>query len=295
MRLARANISSAASASTDQSRLSSRSRGRPGDDLTVDRREDEHTLAERRGHGQEDLVEGLALRRREDEELSLARIYAHGVISGQARHLVREQARAIDCRCGAHPLSVGELEQESVARRLREPGDSCGQSHLRTAGLRGVCQRVHEGDRIRDRLSGHVQRAVFIQARLDTIGMRVLGQSRDGSLLVVAVRLQPSAAAPHSDAELPQQLVAQLRRAQDQPGLELARSGVKAGVQDARVRAARSEGQRRLGLEQYDPHAAASQRMQDRTSDDAAADDGDLCVDLGHQRRRLRSAATGAA
>ena len=55
--------------------------------------------------------------------------------------------------------------------------------------------------------------------------------------------------------------VPQLRRAQDQPGLELAGRGVEAGVQDARVRAARAQPRRGLGLQHHGGHAPASERV----------------------------------
>ena len=77
------------------------------------------------------------------------------------------------------------------------------------------------------------------------------------------------------DVEGGDDLLAKLGRAQEQPGLERARGRIEAGVEDARVRAARPERQLGLGFEQQHVHAAARQRERHARADDPAAYDRD--------------------
>ncbi len=63
-------------------------RRRTRDEEAVERGEHEHSLAERRGHRQANLLQRLVLGWAEDEELPLARVYAHQILSRAAGHLV---------------------------------------------------------------------------------------------------------------------------------------------------------------------------------------------------------------
>ena len=214
------------------------------------------------GNRQEDPLE----RALEHEELALARVDLEAVVAGQARDLVGEQAGAVHRDPAPHPTDL------QAARGPADRGDPLAQPQLGAAVLRRRRQRARVGDRVGHRLARHVERAVRVALHFDAVGRGVGGERRDLRALGVVARAQRGAAADHRDAERLEHRVAQLRRAQDQLGLELPRAGVEAGVQDPRVRAARPAGELVLGLEQHRGGAPASERQRDRAPDDAAPD-----------------------
>ena len=102
-------------------------------------------------------------------------------------------------------------------------------------------------------------------------------------------RAQDRPAAQHGQAEPVQHRTAQLGGAENQRRLELPRRGIEAGVQDARVRAARGQRQVVLGLEQRRLDTPAGERERDGGADDAPSDHRNLGVRLRLQRLALRT------
>ena len=248
-------ISSAASASTDQSRLSSRSRAvGPAISSPSIVGNTSTPLPSFDGTGQQDLAPAArppAPRRPGTPPCagtrSPDRRPASRATSSACSPAQLTTARA----CSRSPRSSSTVmpPPEALASALTR----VAQPHLGAARLRGARQRVREGDRIGDGLAGHAQRTVVARSWASTpLRARVLRQPADHGRLVIATdRREPRSTAPDGDTQLVHQLLAQLRRAQDQPRLELAGLGVKAGVQDAGVRSAGSQRQTRLGLEQH--------------------------------------------
>ena len=84
-----------------------------------------------------------------------------------------------------------------------------------------------------------ISSALVTELHVDPVPERVLGQVGDRGFVAFADGPHQRAAAQHRDAERLEHRIAELRSAQDQLGLELARDRVEAGVEDPRVGAAR--------------------------------------------------------
>lgn len=180
--------------------------------------------------------------------------------------------------------AVLQLQADASSGRRADGDDPRPEPDRGAAHLRGAGEGVDEGDGVGDRLTRNAQRAIGLEAHLDTVGEGVLGQVAHRAKLLPALRREPGTALPQGGAELLHQLSAQGSRAQDQPGLQLSRVGVEAGVKDPRVGAAGTEAEAGLGLEQNRGNTAPSQCMGDGAADDAASDDCDLGISgAGHR------------
>ena len=135
----------------------------PADDLAVERREDQHALRPRRGHGQQDRVRP---RRVEDEELALARVDRERAVAGQSGDLVGAEPGAVDDRAGSARRSPPAACSRGRSTRSRRRGSRCAR-RAPSAAPRPASASVQAtgiGDRTRPGPAGRRRRRVRVDA-----------------------------------------------------------------------------------------------------------------------------------
>ena len=151
------------------------------------------------GSGQQDPLEPLAARWVEHQELPLAGIDLERVVARQARDRVRMKSGAVHHQAGAYAFSRGALQYEATLIAPHGGHPEAGpQLRAVTPGRQREGERVR--DRVGDRFSRHLQRAVLAEQHLDAVALRVRGQ-RSHHVAARVARAQARPATQHRHTE----------------------------------------------------------------------------------------------